>query len=602
MVDKLSVHTRKILETLVFLGSSQSEATIAYYTMLSSELVQQGINELVASNLIRSKISKNSAAEQEFLASELAVYYVRNYSRSQQVDESELIRKRRALSSEKEKLASQGDVDYYDLNNLYVRGEGDLVVAKLLKDAIKCIRERDLAKAQTIAESAIKMNSGYFESHRVLGTIFQQSKQLMRAQSSFEEAISLNSTHAPLRLWYGDLLYKDLENFSAAKDQYAIGLDLDTASGPILAALIRLAFIDRDFDKAFEIIQHAEKLDILNLRMKRRLVDIRCQYYSRFIEYKLEQDDFEGAVNLLADFRMFFDQVDRTLVDRTTLFRIRKMSPKIDAISKIDCALESLGSASTLTAWYRDEFLSTVNDSPDFGDWEDLGRDAEFEGIIKAINKGFGFIKTEKGDLFFSFRDWVGASELGSSSVGDEVMFNLGQNEKGTCAVEVRLKHQPASWQNADIGKHDTGTLEKLCEGFGFISTRFGLLFFPFAKWSGPTNPTSEMLGENVEFTISRNEQGFCGINVTLQRRRSSEERTSCDSHKDTFDGTVSADKGYYGFIELAGGEFYFFSANDLKPEGSEIKDFLGKRVTFERSKQPLSGKYPKALNVCLAQ
>ncbi|WP_417271695.1 hypothetical protein [Celeribacter sp.] len=601
VVDKLSVHTRKILETLVFLGTSQSEATIAYYTMLSSELVQQGINELVASNLIRSKISKNSAAEQEFIASELAVFYVRSYSKAQQVDESDLVKRRRVLTAEKEKLASQGQIDYYDLNNLFVRGDGDLVVAKLLKDSIRSIKERNLVEAKTLAENAIELNSGYFESHRVLATILQQSKQLMRSQGSFEEAISLNPKHAPLRLWYGDFLFKDLENFEAAIEQYEIGLSLDPTSGPILAAQIRLAFISRDFDKALEIIKRAENLETTNLRMKRRLVDIRCQYYGRFIEYRVEHDDFVGAVDLLADFRMYYSQVDRTFLDRKTLFRIRKMTPSIEKISSFDNALESLGSASVLTSWYRDEFRGATILGPDFSDWAKLGHDAEFEGALKTVNNGFGFLKTEKGDLFFSFRDWEEANDPDSSIFGNEVRFKLGKNEKGVCATCVRLKHSLFDWRDSDIGKSYAGTIERLCEGFGFISTKNGLLFFPFAKWSGPANPTERMLGQNIEFTLSRNEKGFCGINVTPLRETSAEGGGRKTPRMETYSGTITADKGLYGFIELADGEFFFFSVDELKPKGTKIKNLLGKRVNFERSLQVQRGKYPKAVNVFLA-
>ena len=59
--------------------------------------------------------------------------------------------------------------------------------------------------------------------------------------------------------------------------------------------------------------------------------------------------------------------------------------------------------------------------------------------IKKLMDKGFGFINTEEGDLFFHRNDMNGV-EFNSLSEGQEVEFEKGQGQGGRpAAVNVRL-------------------------------------------------------------------------------------------------------------------------------------------------------------------
>lgn len=61
-------------------------------------------------------------------------------------------------------------------------------------------------------------------------------------------------------------------------------------------------------------------------------------------------------------------------------------------------------------------------------------------GRIQNLKEGFGFITPEEGEqnLFFFHAEVLNA-EFNELNVGDVVEYNLGQNEKGPCAIKVRV-------------------------------------------------------------------------------------------------------------------------------------------------------------------
>ena len=67
------------------------------------------------------------------------------------------------------------------------------------------------------------------------------------------------------------------------------------------------------------------------------------------------------------------------------------------------------------------------------------------EGKIKKliVDKGFGFIEGERGDLFFHHSEVQGA-KIEDLNEGQVVAYEIGQGKKGPCAVSVQLAEQTA--------------------------------------------------------------------------------------------------------------------------------------------------------------
>jgi cold shock CspA family protein len=60
-------------------------------------------------------------------------------------------------------------------------------------------------------------------------------------------------------------------------------------------------------------------------------------------------------------------------------------------------------------------------------------------GSIQALKNGYGFIVPDQGgpNMFFYHEDVIGADFL-DLKIGDRVQYTLGQNDRGSCAKEVR--------------------------------------------------------------------------------------------------------------------------------------------------------------------
>lgn len=117
------------------------------------------------------------------------------------------------------------------------------------------------------------------------------------------------------------------------------------------------------------------------------------------------------------------------------------------ALKEIDKAIQikasRYDSAYTECEELRHDILRKMND--DYGEDENLlkkllktesGEDGENHGIIKNYNsnKGFGFISSENGDLFFHISK-VNNSDI---MVGDKVEYSIGSTPKGACAINVK--------------------------------------------------------------------------------------------------------------------------------------------------------------------
>ena len=66
-------------------------------------------------------------------------------------------------------------------------------------------------------------------------------------------------------------------------------------------------------------------------------------------------------------------------------------------------------------------------------------------GKIKKLvsDKGFGFIKGDRDDLFFHHSELQGVS-IEQLSEGQTVQYEIGQGKKGPCAVSIRLAQSDA--------------------------------------------------------------------------------------------------------------------------------------------------------------
>jgi len=65
------------------------------------------------------------------------------------------------------------------------------------------------------------------------------------------------------------------------------------------------------------------------------------------------------------------------------------------------------------------------------------------QGTIKMLKNGFGFIKTDEGDVFFHANNLSEGVEYDSLKEGDTLSFEMGEGRDGKAqAVEIELVEQ----------------------------------------------------------------------------------------------------------------------------------------------------------------
>ncbi len=73
--------------------------------------------------------------------------------------------------------------------------------------------------------------------------------------------------------------------------------------------------------------------------------------------------------------------------------------------------------------------------------------------IIRLMDRGFGFIKTEQGEELFFHRNEIEGVEFSSLRAGQEVEFEMGHDSKGRPqAVKVRLTETQVDDDSGDVG------------------------------------------------------------------------------------------------------------------------------------------------------
>lgn len=497
--ENLSSSSKQILQILAFDSRGATESLIVYFTDLEPSEVQSALTELIASNLVRMTANAAVTGDAIFTPSEMALFYIRNYHEGREIDEVELVRKRRTLTAAREEFSSIHGIDPYDYSNISVRGDGDLIAAKLLRDAMRALKASKIALAKEYAGRAERINPTYFEVHRVLALIFQHDSMLMWADERFQSAISLAPQVAPLRLWYGDFLFKFMDDPVAASAQYEDGLSFHAESIPLLASFSRVKLSEKDFEGAAVWLAKAEQIETKNTRHKRRVLDLIFQIFSRSIENFVAAGEMTNALQRLLELQEKVSSTNASLVDGTMVQKVRKASSAIARINDFFEGGEDAEQAARATSWFTAYFCSDSS-LPSTSSWRnEASSGAIHEGTLRSLHNGYGFIEGDGGTLFFPFAEWVGAEQPSELRIGTKLSFQVGENNRGHIGTKVHVTERAGSWV---LGLR--GTLTTHNTTYGFISGDDGNTYFiAYSDFLLPILDKTKLLGAKLEFDVS---------------------------------------------------------------------------------------------------
>jgi tetratricopeptide (TPR) repeat protein len=194
-------------------------ASVAFYSDLDSLAIQSALSVLITSNLVTPERGRNVEDEEAYRLSSLSRAYIHEYIHMGADEQKRLFRKQNELRSTKEEMNARVGKDTFDINYVFVRDDNDIIVANILTKATYKIFLDKLDAADIDLARAEDLNPNYFEVHRVRAFYYVKSGDYLAAGFAYDAAISLAPDRAPLLMWYGGFLSRNIGDQRAALDQ-----------------------------------------------------------------------------------------------------------------------------------------------------------------------------------------------------------------------------------------------------------------------------------------------------------------------------------------------------------------------------------------------
>lgn len=370
----------------------------------------------------------------------------------------------------------------YEYDPYFVRSgtsKDEMICATYLRRALDFLKRRDQSSARQSVSEAKRLTPGSSEAWRIAAIIEESVGELYSAAENYEQAIGLNPKSGISRYCYGMFLMTDMEDLEGALEQFKVAEELDPNSPPLMTArAMALTRIGR-LEEAANI--HEILLTSIVSRERRwRMIaaDQAADCYKRRARQEWERKEYESSKSCISrSLTILLESVERNDVDDKLLQRLAKIIN--EALSKkeliSDAFLEQITSTaeqiSALSAgtsipldgeteWllknldvnenYRKRLLSlnrsnanrdAVKESTALSDAAILPNRANIRyGIVNDISeKGkYGFIVELSGERWFFHATHMGSGvEWSLLKFGSAVSFRIGQNTKGSCAVDV---------------------------------------------------------------------------------------------------------------------------------------------------------------------
>ncbi|WPO42029.1 cold shock domain-containing protein [Tardiphaga sp. 42S5] len=451
VVDGLSAGSRGVLDALIITGRPQTLSSLHY--ILSEELIvlSNSLRELRAANLITITPSQLLGGDDFYLVKPLANFYMRNYF-SPSLERQKLLRQKQSqLSLAKDKLIAmrKGKPNQFDPNYIHIREEhagSDFVVADYLSSALTELRKDNADRAEEHLAKAHNMSPNYFEVHRVEAFMAFVGENTLRAEGAYERAISLCGDYAPLRYLYAGFLLR-IDEAERAVAQLEAAVLIDDNDPSIKVHLARAYIRCRNFEAGEKQLRKL-KLEELSFKTRKILIENWFQFYLRRLESTVGQHDFDGAYETVKELKAYITHLDASLLDGKHRNAISRIPPLINRF-----IVEDRGSARSLVG---NEALALVAGLLGVGsEVRPLPKERPIVeptlaarqrvGTVKNTfpEKRFGFIREDNGSEWFFHKNHLREpSQFEDYESGLRVLFDVGKNEQGPCAVSIQAVSQ----------------------------------------------------------------------------------------------------------------------------------------------------------------
>jgi tetratricopeptide (TPR) repeat protein len=442
----LTEDCRTVLSIFQTLGKSLGMAHLVAISGLEAAKARAALYQLDRANMITMQsIPMGTSYETTYAINHLALAFLNKHHVVGNADRAMIQKHQRQFIAMVEAVSGEAETDPFSIRTIHATTETQIVVAGMLRNALDAVRgkriaDADFAAADSLLEQAKGIAPDFFEVFRAEGYIRYRAKRVSEAVLAYEAAIELKADHAPLRLWFGQLLLHE-GNLSDAKTQLDMASSLMPSEPRIQIEHARLHLYQRDFAQTRNLLTQFITDSALTDTYKRQAHDLLVQSHIREAEEELNAN--RSPIQALPCFehaRAAYDAVPGELMDIKIKQKVAKGLTTASRIEK-NLRVGDLGQrAYAIRKWCEDVQLEVSRAEAEVIERKGQVVGATFEGVISRMEHGYGFIKViDKRpirDVFFHRTSIVG--RWFEFQVGLRVRFVMERDDEGRYrAVQV---------------------------------------------------------------------------------------------------------------------------------------------------------------------
>ena len=413
-----------------------SLAELTYLTQLDFLELQKALQQLLTTNMIvMTSIPTGSSFETRYAISDLPREYMLKHHPVSPEEYADLVQRRNQMESQGEKIRAEASGDPWALTSIDMRSKRDLIVARYLLDALADSDRGNFTRAEKALDMARQLAPEYYEVYRVEAAVKTREKNYPAATSAYEAALELEPASVKVRHAFGYFHLLALSDPDRAIEQFEFGLKIRPTSFHLQSDYVRALFYSKRFEEARVVLDELLSRAPANRHVGQRikLVDLNLQYYARRADFfAMSGGDLKTILSDLECLVHEFKRIRPEWVDDKMKRRLIKSIPTAWKCFRESETTEQRSRAETVLMELYE--IQPVVSSP-FAKHQ--------MGSVARIfqSKGFGFISTDEGkELYFRLDGMQVKKEWKLIAEGTPVEFQIGQNKKGTCAVNVRIR------------------------------------------------------------------------------------------------------------------------------------------------------------------
>ena len=435
--EYLGEDSKVLVRALQGVSRQLSQAELAFLTTFQPIRLQTAMQQLMTTPMIRvGSFGTGLSAETNYSLSDLSREYLMTHHPLSKEDSIRLRAAYASIQQTEAAITHEGKTNRYSFYSIAKRSKGEVIVGKYLHDAISAAMQHKYALAQEKIDTARTLSPQYYEVHRVAAMVHVGLGDHSAADECYEAALNYEPNSAPLHYWYGSFLSRHIKDSARALAQFELAAKLDPHEAQIPLEKARTLYFSNKLREAEIVI-----LPLLARRLPnavaRKVYDLQLQCLEKEASVALRQKDHPRALSALEKLAEARRILPAEFYDSFTLKTIKRACATIEYARGVFVEPATKEKVNMM-------FKAFVEGLAQKGvTWSVENVPSDFYGVIVRTMNNYGFIQCDdKKEYYFAF--WAIKSTMSPGDIlqSRRVRFEMGANQQGVCAINVRFLDQ----------------------------------------------------------------------------------------------------------------------------------------------------------------